>query len=63
MKLATYLKRPGMNASIFSRVIGVAHTTVLRWIDGTMNPPLARMREIERATEGMVRVSDWSESE
>jgi len=59
MTLSEYLAQPGHTSVSLAARIGVSHSTVLRWASGEVSPPLKRLPEIERATSGAVRVSDF----
>jgi 3-methylcrotonyl-CoA carboxylase alpha subunit len=44
-----------------ARKLGVAHTTVIRWVSGETSPPLAQMGRIAQATGGAVQPNDFLE--
>ncbi len=58
MTLEEYRKSNKISASEMGRRLGFAHTTVLRWEDGTIAPSRNAIRVIERATDGQVRPND-----
>ncbi len=61
MHLRDYLKpKDGKRipASVLAEEIGVAHTTVLRWADGTIQPGAEALRKIHAATGGAVTPND-----
>ena len=60
MDLRQYLSEHKLTASEFARTIGVAHSTVLRWADGSLIPTVENAQKIARATESRVGLEDWS---
>lgn len=61
MTLAEYLSETDTTLVAFAEQLGVAHTTVMRWRDGTVEPTLDRIRDIHRVTGGRVTVADFWE--
>ena len=64
MKLADWLNLPNQDGtkkrrSKFASDIGVTPTMITAYCDGEMWPGKARMREIERVTEGAVTANDF----
>lgn len=59
MTLATYLKLPGVTATALARHLGVAHSTVLRWADGSTQPGTERLRRLYDVTDGAVTPNDF----
>ena len=63
MKLRTYLDQEGVTAMAFARRMGVAQSTVVRWLDGSIMPRLPMARCISAATNGLVSMEDLVTSE
>jgi DNA-binding transcriptional regulator YdaS (Cro superfamily) len=61
MTLSEYLARTNTTPTAFARKLGVAHTTVIRWVSGETSPPLAQMGRIAQATGGAVQPNDFLE--
>ena len=59
MRLAEYLGQPGITASALARVVGVSHSTIGRWADGSIEPSLSGMRKLHEATGGKVTPNDF----
>ena len=58
MNLSTYLQQPGMSATGLARVLGVSHSTVLRWADDSIPVDPKRAAEIIEATGGAVTATE-----
>lgn len=54
MKLSDWLSQSGMNPTRFARQAGMAHTTVLRILNGGYHPQKETRLRIVRATGGEV---------
>jgi DNA-binding transcriptional regulator YdaS (Cro superfamily) len=61
MTLSEYLAQTNTRPTAFARKLGVAHTTVLRWVSGETSPPLSAMGRISQATNGAVQPNDFLE--
>jgi transcriptional regulator with XRE-family HTH domain len=48
-----------LNDAKLASLLGVSRIAVIRWRRGNRRPSLEVMFEIQRLTEGKVRVSDW----
>lgn len=59
MTLSQYLSLPGVTASGLARAMGVSHTTILRWADGTISPDVERLRKLHEVTDQQVSPNDW----
>ena len=59
MTLSDYLKQPDVTATGVARQIGVSHSTVLRWADGSIQPPMDRLRKLNEVTAGQVTPNDF----
>ena len=59
MKLKEYLDAISKRPSQFAEEIGVAHNTVLRWLNGSRTPNPEQMRSVFDATRGTVRPDDF----
>jgi antitoxin CcdA len=61
MDLGTYLRQNKLTLQAFGARVGVAHSTVLRWADGTSRPRDERhLRAIAEATGGAVTAADFA---
>lgn len=58
MKLREYLSETGTNVLQFSRLAGVAHSTVLRLLSGEVIPRRPTLKKIAGATDGRVSEGD-----
>lgn len=58
MNLHTYLSQKGVTATSLAARLGVAHTTVLRWADGTLLPKAKRVAQIVQVTGGAVTAAE-----
>ncbi|WP_439597966.1 transcriptional regulator [Falsiroseomonas sp.] len=58
MDLRTYLSLKGVTATSLAARLGVAHTTVLRWADGTLKPKAQHVADIVAATNGEVTAAE-----
>ncbi|MGX9963137.1 YdaS family helix-turn-helix protein [Roseomonas sp. F4] len=58
MDLHTYLSQKGVTATSLAARLGVAHTTVLRWADGTLRPKAKRVAQIVKVTGGAVTAAE-----
>lgn len=58
MTIESWLRRQKIRPSAFARQIGMSHTTVLRWIEGSSVPSPAAMRAVFEATGGDVTAND-----
>jgi DNA-binding transcriptional regulator YdaS (Cro superfamily) len=58
MNLSSYLNDTGTSVQAFARRIGVAHTTVARWISGEMEPRAKAVRLVVEATGGRVTAAE-----
>ena len=63
MDLASYLTTKKQKPSAFAAEIGRSHTTVLRWLDGSMSPSPQAVRDVFAATNGQVTASDMFRQE
>lgn len=61
--LEAYLKATDTSPTEFARKLACAHTTVLRYLDGTRIPRPAMMRRIQAATGGRVSAHSFYPSE
>ncbi len=59
MKLSQYLESKGLHYSDFAAKLGVAPSTVHRWLAEKYHPSLAQAAAVERATKGAVKLSDF----
>lgn len=59
MTLSEYIAQKRGTAADLARTLGVQHSTVVRWADGTYAPSLAMCQRIATATNGAVTVSDF----
>ena len=59
MKLKDYLAKVNMRPTAFAREIGVAPTTVTRWIRGHRHPEMRAVQKIIKATRGRVTANDF----
>lgn len=59
MQLSTWLEEEEMTNVEFARRLGVAHTTVGRWISGEVFPRHGYLRQIEKLTCGRVTAADF----
>lgn len=59
MKLAQWLSEHETRARAFARLVGVAPSTVSRWLAGEIIPDRERMRKIADATDGRVMPNDF----
>lgn len=58
MDLRTYLSLEGVTATSLAARLGVAHTTVLRWANGTLKPKAKHVAEVVEATDGEVTAAE-----
>ena len=58
MKLREYLDTTGTKVSALAVTLGVAETTVYRWMSGRRRPSFEQMRAICAATLGAVTPND-----
>lgn len=58
MTLDAWMKLTGVTAAVLSRRLGVAHTSVSRWVSGKVDPSPNAMRAIWKETNGMVSPND-----
>ena len=61
MKLRDYLDGPEITAASLGRKVGVSHSTILRWANGSMQPSMGRLRDLSVATGGKVQPNDFLE--
>lgn len=61
MTLSEYLTRNGISQSSFAEELGIAPSTVSRWISGEIAPSFTMAWRIERVTHGAVQPNDWRE--
>ncbi len=59
MELKTWLTAEGLTTTEFASRLGVTHSTIVRWTNGSRNPSLDMMRSIHRATNGAVSANDF----
>ena len=59
MTLCEYLEQPAVTASNLARRVGVAHTTILRWANGSICPNSQRLNRLHEATDGKVAPNDF----
>lgn len=59
MKLSDYLARTDTTVAAFAEAVGVAPTSVYRWLNGHRTPDIQQMRGIFTATRGLVTPNDW----
>lgn len=58
MELRTWLTAENIAGYAFARKIGKSHTTVSRWLDGTMVPSAESIKLVFEATGGKVTAND-----
>ena len=58
MTLSEWLLSKEIRPSAFARRLGVSHTTVSRWLDGSTPPSPASMNAVFRETGGAVTAND-----
>jgi len=59
--LASYLRAAQLTQGAFASLLGVSQPTVNRWIKGQSRPTWDKAAEIEKATQGAVPVSAWTD--
>lgn len=59
MTLRDWLKKQGMTPTAFARLMGVSHSTVLRYLSGDRIPEKDVMERIARETGGAVTPNDF----
>lgn len=59
MTLEEYRKAHGITLTAFARMVGVAHSTVLRWETKESLPSRWRMERIQAVTGGAVQPNDF----
>lgn len=59
MQFKKWMKDNGFNQKDFASLTGVQQPTVSRWIHGHHRPSLKRIMEIEKITQGKVKVHDF----
>ena len=63
MTLATYLEteatRGGRTVADLAATLGVAPSTIYRWINGEASPSIAHVATLARETLGKVTLEDW----
>ena len=57
--LARYLKKNNLTPGTFARTAGLDRATVYRIAKGQRGAGMFMARELERATGGAVKMSDW----
>ena len=62
MKLIKYLEQETLSVSAFAKLIGRAHTTVGRIINGDTRPDWSTMEAIKKATNGAVTPNDFADA-
>ena len=63
MTLSEYIAQKRGTAAGLARALGVQHSTIIRWADGTYAPTLAMCQRIAAATGGSVTVNDFMPAE
>lgn len=58
MGLKDYRKANSLSAAEMGRLLGVTHSTILRWEDGKMSPSAHFIRKINEVTRGAVTAND-----
>lgn len=58
-KLGIYLQEMCINNVAFAKKIGVTHPTLMRYIRGKTVPSVPIAMEIQKATDGKVKLKDW----
>lgn len=59
MTLAEYLSQNEIKPSVFAAALGVAPSTVTRWIKGERRPELDLIVRIQETTAGKVSATDF----
>ncbi len=59
MKLSSWLAKTETRPAHLAKTLGVAHSTVSRWLDGDTIPSMEMMRRVAEATDGAVMANDW----
>jgi transcriptional regulator with XRE-family HTH domain len=59
MKLSAWLAQTETRPAHLAKTLGVAHSTVSRWLDGDTIPSMEMMRRVADATDGAVMANDW----
>ena len=59
MKLHDWLIETETSTTRLAELVGVAQSTVWRWVQGKMVPDMERMRLIAEATDGRVMPNDF----
>lgn len=59
MDLKSYIDAHGITQSEIAKAIGTTDATVSRLVNGTRKPGLHLAMDIQKATKGKVRLSDW----
>ena len=59
MKLREYLDTSGLKVSALAATLGVAETTVYRWMSGRRRPSFEQMRAVCAVSLGVVTPNDW----
>lgn len=58
MKISEFRAKRKLTPTAFGRLIGCAHSTVLRWEAGTSVPSPRNIRRIQTVSNGQVRLVD-----
>jgi transcriptional regulator with XRE-family HTH domain len=58
MGLREYRRLKNLSAVEFGRLVGVTHSTVLRWEDGKIFPAAESLQKIQSVTNGAVTPND-----
>ena len=61
MKLAAWLEQTQTRPAHLAKTLGVAQSTVSRWITGEKVPSMEMARRVAEATDGAVMANDWME--
>jgi hypothetical protein len=59
MRLREYLDTTGTKVSALAVTLGVAETTIYRWMSGRRRPNFEQMRAVCAASLGAVTPNDW----
>jgi hypothetical protein len=62
MTLADWLKQEKIKPSAFAEMLGVAPSTITRFVRGEKTPSTLMLMRIYEKTEGAVRLEDWMNS-
>lgn len=61
MKFSEYIDNYGVSPSRFSKLLGVASSTVWAWQKGKAIPHSYLRKRIEELTDGRVKMADWED--